>query len=163
MEIEIREATPVDTAVVVRLITELASSISEKSSITEEYVKKYLTSPSSKVLLAEIQGRTVGLLSYSVRPDLYHASNTALIEELVVLEEFRSRGVGSALMSELFSRLSACGCAEVSLSVLKDNLKAIRFYQSQGMTDEALYLEKHFDSVNPKGLHHRRYKIWNRS
>ena len=145
MQIAIRKASLEDAAVIVRLITELASSIDEQSPITEEYVKKYLTSPSSKVLLAEIQDQAVGLLSYSLRPDLYHASNTCLIEELVVLEEFRSRGVGSALMSELFSRLSASGCAEVSLSVLKDNLEAIRFYRSQGLTDEALYLEKHFD------------------
>jgi ribosomal protein S18 acetylase RimI-like enzyme len=144
MDILIREATIQDASVVVHLISEMASSIDGSSPITEQYAREYLSSPSSHILLAEIQGQAVGLLSYSIRPDLYHAAPTALIEELVVSEGFRSQGVGGALLDEVLSRLEKSGCAEVSLSVLNDNLDAIRLYRAHGLADEALYLEKHF-------------------
>ncbi len=144
MDILIREATIQDAAVIAHLISEMASSIDGSSPIAEQYAREYLSSPSSHVLLAEIQGQAMGLLSYSIRPDLYHAAPTALIEELVVLEEFRSQGVGGALLDEVLSRLEKSGCAEVSVAVLNDNLNAIRLYRAHGLSDEALYLEKHF-------------------
>jgi ribosomal protein S18 acetylase RimI-like enzyme len=78
-----------------------------------------------------------------IRPNLYHAANSALIEELVVRESARGRGVGGALMSELLRRLSAQGCAEVSVTTMPDNDGAIRFYRSHGLVDEAVFLEKH--------------------
>jgi ribosomal protein S18 acetylase RimI-like enzyme len=85
-----------------------------------------------------------GVLTYSVRPDLYHAAPTGLIEELVVRQSMRGQGVGGALLDELFSRLTALGCAEVSVTTMPDNAAAIEFYKAHGLTDEALFLEKHF-------------------
>jgi ribosomal protein S18 acetylase RimI-like enzyme len=67
-----------------------------------------------------------------------------LIEELVVSANWRGHGIGSALMNALLRHLRKQGCAEVSVTTMPDNAGAIRFYQSHGLTDEALYLEKHF-------------------
>jgi ribosomal protein S18 acetylase RimI-like enzyme len=144
MEIMVREADSGDTAIVVELINEMAAPGNQQSPITEEYVNRYLASPASKVLLAEKHGQVLGLLSYSMRPDLYHAANSCLIEELMVQEGSRGQGVGGTLLAELFSRLEASRCAEVSLAVMPDNVKAIRFYRRHGLTEEALFLEKHF-------------------
>jgi ribosomal protein S18 acetylase RimI-like enzyme len=143
MGIVIREAESGDVAVIVQLIQELATS-TERSPITETYVMQYLDSPTSTILLAETQGNVVGLLSYSLRPDLYHAANSCLIEEIVVQESMRGRGVGSTLLTELLSRLSSKDCAEVSLAVMSDNTGAIRFYKRHGLREEALFLERHF-------------------
>jgi ribosomal protein S18 acetylase RimI-like enzyme len=121
----------------------MASLGGGQSTITEEYVNEYLSSAVSRILLA-VQGQVVGLLSYSIRPDLYHAANSCLIEEIIVQESSRSQGVGSALIAELFSRLEAHRCAEVSLAVMPENTQAIRFYRTHGLTEEALFLEKHF-------------------
>jgi ribosomal protein S18 acetylase RimI-like enzyme len=143
MDVMIREAESRDISVIVQLILGLATS-ADPSPITETYVMQYLDSPVSTIFLAEAQGRVIGLLSYSLRPDLYHASDSCLIEELVVQEHMRGRGVGSALLTELVSRLSSRDCAEVSLAVMPDNLGAIRFYKRHGLTEEALFLEKHF-------------------
>jgi ribosomal protein S18 acetylase RimI-like enzyme len=146
----IREAEKRDAAMIVRLIEELAVSGGEHSPLTEAYVAKYLTSPVSTILLAEIPGQIgqigqiVGLLSYSVRPDLYHAGDSCLVEELIVSEAFRGQGIGSALLTALITRLEAAGCAEVSVATMPDNAQAIRFYQKHGLTDAALFLEKHF-------------------
>ncbi|HVP58511.1 MAG TPA: GNAT family N-acetyltransferase [bacterium] len=142
--IGVRDAEPQDASVIAGLISHLAAAMGEASPVTEAYVAKYLASPGSRALLAEVGGKAVGLLTYSVRPDLYHAATTCLIEELVVVETMRGQGVGTALLEELFSRLTALGCAEVSVTTLPDNADAIKFYKDHGLTDEAIFLEKHF-------------------
>lgn len=143
VSIAIREARPGDEAAIVELIAELAESAGESSPVTQEYVTRYLRSPGNHVLLAEEQGQVVGLLSYSVRPNLYHAADSGLIEELVVRDPYRGRGVGSALLTALLARLTALGCAEVSVTTMPDNERAQQFYRSHGMVDEAVFLEKH--------------------
>jgi ribosomal protein S18 acetylase RimI-like enzyme len=139
----IRSATPIDAPVIVALISELAQSGGESSPITIEFTCQYLAS-GGKILLAEVEQQVVGLLSYSTRLDLYHAGTTALIEELVVAEAWRGQGVGGALLDELLKRLEQEGCVEVSVTTMPDNAGAMRFYKSHGLTDEAVYLEKHF-------------------
>jgi len=144
MEVIIREAEPKDAPVIVQLIAALAASSGENSPLTESYVLQYLSTSAGTILLAESQGSIVGLLTYSLRPDLYHAAKSCLIEELVIRDDKRGQGVGSALIAELYSRLSSQDCAEVSLAVMPDNTGAIRFYKRHGLTDEAIFLEKHF-------------------
>lgn len=144
VSITVRPAQPGDEPAIVALIRELAEADGQSSPITGEYVRTYLAFPGSSVLLAEEGGQAIGLLSYSVRPGLYHAGSSGLIEELVVHGPDRGRGIGRALMSELVQRLAALGCAEVSVSTLPGNEDAKRFYRSHGLVDEAVLLEKHF-------------------
>ncbi len=144
--IQIREAGPGDEATVTVLIHELAAASGETSPLTEGYARNYLATPGSHVLLAKNAGRIAGLLSYSVRPNLYHAGPSALIEELVVAEVERGQGVGSALLEHLLALLKAAGCTEVSVTTLPENEGAQRFYRAHGLVDEAVFLEKHLDS-----------------
>jgi|WetSurMetagenome_2_1015567.scaffolds.fasta_scaffold15539_4 ribosomal protein S18 acetylase RimI-like enzyme len=142
--VHLREATLVDASAIVRLIGEHAALSGEQTPITEAYVATYLASPTGKILLAEVQNRVVGLLSYSIRPDLFHAGPSCFLEELIVEEVARGEGVGSALVSDLLSRLTSLACAEVSVAVMPNNHRAIKFYRTHGLIEEALYLEKHF-------------------
>jgi len=144
VNVTIREAKPGDEPIIVELIRELARTIGEQSPLTEGYARDYLSHPGSGVFLAEVDSQIIGLVSYSIRPNLYHAAGSGLIEELLVREAFRSHGVGRALMTELLHRLALAGCAEVSVSTTTDNEAARRFYKSLGLVDEAILLEKHF-------------------
>lgn len=144
MIIRVREAQRGDESLIIELIKELAEAVGEPSPVTEEYVRNYLGFPGSGVLLAEEDSKAIGLLSYSVRPNLYHAASSGLIEELVVARSARGRGVGSALLTDLIRRLESMGCAEVSVSTMSDKEGAQRFYRSHGLVDEAVFLEKHF-------------------
>jgi ribosomal protein S18 acetylase RimI-like enzyme len=143
MSLQIRPAGAGDEAAIVRLIQELANTGDETSPLTEGYAREYLASPGSHVLLAEQDRRTLGLLSYSIRPNLYHAGPAVMIEELVVLASERGRGVGSALLSELFRFLAHLGAVEVSVTTMPDNQQARRFYEAHGLVDEAVFLERH--------------------
>jgi ribosomal protein S18 acetylase RimI-like enzyme len=142
--ITIRKASLRDAAAIAELTGELAAAVGEESPVTAGYARTFLRFPGNGALLARAARQVVGLVTYSVRPDLYHAAATCLIAELIVREAARGQGVGSALMKDLFSRLAKLGCAEVSVSTMPDNRKAIEFYKAHGMTDEAVLLEKHF-------------------
>ena len=139
----IRDATPADSAAIASLIQDLAQSTGETSPITPTYVNTYLAFPGCSIMLAEEDGQIAGLLSYSIRPNLYHNGDTALIEELIVKSAWRDRGVGSTLLEALLARLKTSGCVEVSVTTLPDNQGAVRFYRAHGLVDEAVYLEKH--------------------
>ena len=115
------------------------------------YVEYFLAQPRCHVLLADFSGEILGLLSYLLRPDLYHGGDTAYITELIVSEKARDQGVGSALLEALFRRLESMGVAEVSVSTMPDNEGAIKFYKRHGMVDEAVYLEKHFSYLPKAG------------
>ena len=139
----LRDATPDDAPAITDLIQELAQSMGETSPITRDFVRRYLAFPGSNILLAVEHGQIAGLLSYSIRPNLYHSGDTALIEELIVRSGWRGQGVGGMLLEALLARLKESDCVEVSVTTLPDNQGAIRFYRTHGLMDEALYLEKH--------------------
>ncbi len=140
----IREAHGGDEGVITALIRELAAVNGEETPITEAYVKEYLKNSATVVLLAAVENKVVGLLSYLVSPNLFHAASSALIDELVVREEYRGQGVGSALMQSAMQRLQKASCAEVSVTTMFENKAAQAFYLKQGFTDQALFLERHF-------------------
>jgi ribosomal protein S18 acetylase RimI-like enzyme len=144
--VTIRNATPDDARAIASLIGELAQSIGEASPVSDAYARIYLAAAGSGILLAEDSDDVAGLLSYSIRPNLYHAGPSGLIEELVVRADMRGRGIGKALLAEALRLFELMGCAEASVSTMRDNEAAQRLYRSMGMIDEAVLLEKHFGS-----------------
>ncbi len=140
---QIRDANAQDAQAIVELIQEMARGAGETSSLTPDYVQSYLSYPVGSVLLAIQDGQVLGLLSYSVRPDLYHAGNCGLIEEIVVRGDARRKGVGSALIEAVLERARNGHWAEVGLGVMPDNEQAIKLYKKLGFTDEAILLEQH--------------------
>jgi ribosomal protein S18 acetylase RimI-like enzyme len=139
----IRDAVPGDEATIVALIQELGAASDYGSPVREEDAARYLASPGCGVLLAEGEGEALGLLSYSIRFDLFHAANSCLIDELVVGEAHRGRGIGSALIDEVLRRAASAGCVEVSVTTMPDNEAAQALYRSHGLVDEAVFLEMH--------------------
>ncbi len=132
-----------DQHAVCALIRELAESIGESSPITPEFVQTYLSHPGSAVLLAEEDGQVCGLLSYAVKPDLYHAGYSAEIEALVVTRQARGKGVASLLINHILALGDRSGWAEISVSTGFDNSAAQNLYRRYGLTDESLLLERH--------------------
>lgn len=143
--IQVRDAQTGDAEAVVRLIQELAEHEGWPSPITPEAVVSYLATPGSGLILSQSGGEVCGLLSYSIQANLYHAANIGHIDELVVSGRKRGQGIGSALMTELLGRLQRMGCAEVSVTVMPENLRAQKFYRSHGLVEEVISLEKHFE------------------
>jgi GNAT superfamily N-acetyltransferase len=63
--------------------------------------------------------------TFLARPGLY-------LEDLFVKSEFRSRGIGKALLLHLAKLANARGCGRMEWTVLDWNQRAIDFYESLG-------------------------------
>lgn len=141
--IKIRPASPADVPHIVSLIQELAADSGETSPIDEAFVLENLSSPCYRLLVADEDSRTAGLLTYSLKPSLYHAGLSCMVEELVVARDKRSQGIGSALVSNVMEMAESEKWAEVSVGVMTDNLQAQAFYHRHGLLDQAILLERH--------------------
>jgi ribosomal protein S18 acetylase RimI-like enzyme len=145
----IREATIGDSAVIVQLMTQLIEASGYEDwqvfpERVEESLRKMADSDAYQVLLAEDEGQVVGLLSLSFRHTLFHSAPTALIDELVVEQGHRRRGVGRQLMAEAIERCRAAGCCEIEVSTERSNEAAQEFYRQHGFNHEAVLFELEF-------------------
>jgi GNAT superfamily N-acetyltransferase len=144
MDIGIIRATAADADAIVRMVRELAESSGGTSGVDGEYVGRYLDFPGRTILLAEVAGERVGLLAFSLDPNLYHAGDGCLIEDLFVRPAWRGRGVGRALVAHVMTEAARQGWAEVSVSTDRDNRAALSLYRGMGLVEEYTLLEKHF-------------------
>ena len=110
----------------------------------EESLRKMADSDAYQVLLAEGEGQVVGLLSPSFRHTLFHPAPSALIDELVVEQGHRGRGIGQQLMAEAIERCRAAGCCEIEVSTERSNEAAQKFYRQHGFSHEAVLFELEF-------------------
>ena len=143
MTIVIRDATVEDKGDIVELIKEFAREWEDESLITTAFVERYLVSPSDFVLIAEWNGQFAGLLSYSLRLDLWHAAPCCTIEDVVVKKPFRSKGIGTELLNYILKQAVAESYAEISLTVDPDNTRAQALYKRLGIDEVVVGLEKH--------------------
>jgi ribosomal protein S18 acetylase RimI-like enzyme len=141
--VAIREAGAGDEAAVVRLVVEMGRDFAHGTTIDEAFVRRYLEQPGARILLAVGPEGPVGVLSYSVTLDLYHAAPAGEIEDVAVTAPARGNGVGEALVREAMRRLVAEGCAEIGVITSRDNRRAQRVYRRAGLTDELVCLQRH--------------------
>jgi ribosomal protein S18 acetylase RimI-like enzyme len=139
----IRQAGPGDEPAVVELVQELAVTFDYPTTIDEHYVRHFLASPVSDVLLAFDENAAVGLLSYAIVPGLFHTADSGIIESLVVTEGRRGEGIGRLLLQTAVRLLEEAGCAEISVSTAADNDAVQKLYFDAGLTEASVLLQKH--------------------
>ncbi len=61
---------------------------------------------------------------------------SAFIKDLAVAPAWRGKGVGDALLSELFSEYRTRGARQVRLKVHRDNVHALKLYKRWNMRDQ---------------------------
>lgn len=108
-----------------------------------EFFESLLSNQEIISILAEADHRVVGvcfasLLSTSGMVRM----RTAYIDEIVVDERCRRRGIGKALFLEAEKRARKLGAESVDLMVWSFNEDAIKFYEFYGMTPQRCIYEK---------------------
>jgi GNAT superfamily N-acetyltransferase len=82
-------------------------------------------------LVAVVNGRREGLLSYAVRGDECEVVTIRSLEE--------GRGIGRALLDAVRDEALAAGCRRLWLITTNNNMRALRLYQRWGMDLVALH------------------------
>src|SRR5277367_6149513 len=131
----IRPATPADIPLMHTLVRALAEYEREPHSvqITEEQLLRdgFGLQPYYECLIAEEDSKPAGFALFFPIYSTWQGLSLHL-EDLFVLPEFRSKGIGKALLNQVAAAAVKRGCARLQWDVLDWNHPAIDFYHSIG-------------------------------
>lgn len=135
MEITIRNAEKVDMPQVLELIKELAVFEKEPDavevSVAELESAGFGSNPQFVCFVAEADGEIVGMALVYFRFSTWKG-RTIHLEDLIVKEKMRSKGVGSKLYRRVMEFAREQGVKRVNWEVLEWNEGAIQFYKRTG-------------------------------
>jgi GNAT superfamily N-acetyltransferase len=130
-------------AAVEALLVELGGRRPARAALEAE-IRAALADPGIGILLvAEAEGRIVGVLSASWQRALHVPGRYATIQDLWVDSEWRSRGVGAGLVDELAALCGRQGVARIEVGLPRESFDAIR-------ATEAFYLDNGFEHLGPR-------------
>ena len=137
----IRKANSSDVKDIIRLLVELAVYEKEPDAVkvTEEELIRdgFGSNPRYECLLAEFNSEVVGLAFFTPRYSTW-VGDTLHLEDLVVTEKMRGKGIGTLLYREFLMEAKHRGVNRVEWSVLDWNKTAIDFYKKSGAIVDGL-------------------------
>jgi GNAT superfamily N-acetyltransferase len=136
--ITIRSALPKDASTLFQLIQALASyeKLSHAVSGNADLLAQHLSGdrPACEAILAEINQQAVGFALFFSNYSTFLTQPGLYLEDLFVLPEYRSQGIGKALLIHLAKLAIERNCGRLEWSVLDWNEPAIGFYRRMGAT-----------------------------
>ncbi len=105
------------------------------------------------VLVAETDGRVSGTADLIISANLTHdASPWAIVENFVVDEQSRRRGLGRSLIDDAVRRAEEAGCYMIQLVPLKHRTHAHAFYARNGFQPVAEGLRRYLNGYVPTSM-----------
>lgn len=135
MEINIRDAQKEDMGEVLELINELAVFEKEPDAVIideKDLVRDgFGENPAFKCFVAEANGKIEGMALVYFRYSTWKGK-TVHLEDLIVRENFRGKGLGSALYTEVIKYAATQKVKRTEWVVLNWNTDAADFYRRSG-------------------------------
>lgn len=122
----------------------MSSLLSELFAIEDDFIvdaekqscglKLLLDTPNAVVLVAEEDERVIGMVSMQSLVSTAIGESVGLIEDMIVTQAHRSKGIGSSLLEALITESAKKNYGRLSLGADNRNSGAIAFYQKYGFT-----------------------------
>ena len=145
----IRDATVEDWPDVAGLLVELGRDVSTSAPSNPSYVIRFgghLARRETRTLVAhEATGRVLGFIDMEFRQRLGHPRPQAWVNDLVVTESERGKGIGTALLKEAEDLARKRGCFRMSLETSAWREATHRFYEREGWIDNGKWFVKLLD------------------
>ncbi|MFD1094725.1 GNAT family N-acetyltransferase [Salegentibacter chungangensis] len=133
----IRPATKEDMPAVLELIKELAVFEKEPDAViisAEDLIRDgFGENPSFKCFVAELEGKIQGMALIYFRYSTWKGK-TVHLEDLIVREAYRGKGLGNALYTKVIEYAEEAGVKRTEWVVLDWNTPAKEFYERSGAT-----------------------------
>ena len=132
-DIKIRRAQIEDMAGILELVKELAryeKAADQVKTTVQDYEKNFLSGVFD-ANVAVMNGEIVGMVLYYVCWSTWRG-RMMYLDDFVVKENLRQKGVGQMLFDELFIEAKRRGCKLVKWQVLDWNEPALKFYKKNG-------------------------------
>ena len=133
MKLSFRKAEENDCGLILFFVKELAvyEKLSDQVIATEDLLREWLfEKKKAEVIFACEDGREVGFALFFHNFSTFLGRAGIYLEDLYVLEEFRGRGCGRALLKELARIAVERGCGRLEWACLDWNQPSIDFYLS---------------------------------
>ena len=132
----IRPAAEKDMPLLSEMIHEFARFEKLSAVVTEADLARdgFGTDPKFRVLLAEWEGKPAGYAFFFGYYSTFEGRPAIFLEDLYVRSEFRSKGIGKALMARVAAIAKQENCFGMRWEVLDWNTPAIDFYRKMGAT-----------------------------
>lgn len=145
----IRDARVEDWPAVAGLLVELGRDVSPSAATNPSFVIRFgghLALRESRTLVVEDPaGRVVGFLDMEFRQRLGHPRPQAWVNDLVVTESLRGKGIGRALLARAEELARGRGCFRMSLETAGWRTETHAFYERLGWTDNGKWFVKLLD------------------
>jgi ribosomal protein S18 acetylase RimI-like enzyme len=131
----IRDAVAADIPAMVELLAQLFSIEQDFVPDAEKQgrgLALLLAQAGAHVLVAELDGRVVGMITLQTLISTAEGAPVGLVEDLVVAETHRGKGIGRQLLQTLESRTRDTGSTRLQLLADSDNTPALDFYTRRG-------------------------------
>ena len=125
-------------------IPEMSSLLSELFAIEDDFtvdaekqsrgLKLLLDTPNAVVLVAEEDECVIGMVSMQSLVSTAIGENVGLIEDMIVTQAHRGKGIGSSLLEALIAESAKKKYGRLALGADSRNRGAIAFYQKYGFT-----------------------------
>jgi predicted N-acetyltransferase YhbS len=115
----------------------------------KEVMSQILAVPGRTMMVAEDGDDIVGAVDLVTVPNLTHrGAPWAIIENLIVDQKRRRKGIGRALMDEAIKRARIAGCYKIQLLSNTARRDAHHFYESLGFEQSAAGFRLYFDNAD---------------
>ena len=131
----IRDAVADDIPAMVELLAQLFSIEQDFVPDAEKQgrgLALLLAQPGAHLMVAEREGRVVGMISVQMLISTAEGGAVGLVEDLVVGEGHRGEGIGGRLLRGMEARARETGLSRLQLLADMDNTSALEFYTRRG-------------------------------
>lgn len=130
--ISLRRATPPDVTLIYSFLCELEEETFDFDQFNAIY-NRNLLNPNCHYFLAFDHDRCVGYASVHAQWLLHHCGKVGEIQEMFVIPDYRSKGIGQLLIQQLFEVAQQENFEILEVTANKKRLDTHRFYERQGL------------------------------
>ncbi|OQX93989.1 MAG: N-acetyltransferase [Tenericutes bacterium 4572_104] len=134
MEVKIKKAIITDVPIILDLIKGIAEyeKLLDQVETTKELLKQQLFEEKNAfVYLAYVNKKPVGFALYFYNFSTFKGRKGLYLEDLFVLPEYRSKGIGEQLFNTLIKEAKTNNCGRMEWVCLNWNEPAINFYKKK--------------------------------
>lgn len=140
-QISLRLATNADLPALTKLTAELGYPEPEEA--IRHRFETVSSQPDHTIIVAEIEGEVVGLMSFHVLDLLYGSGRLGRITAIVVTETMRGKGIGKLLVEKAEALAQEAKCNVIELTTNVKRVEAHKFYESLGFEATHKRFTKH--------------------
>ncbi len=139
---DIRKARIEDKDEIFVLLNQLYENKIKYEIFSKIYETKW-NNENSYYIVAIKDNKIVGVLIMEVFIQLHRAKKTSFIDDLIVKEEYRNKGIGKLLLQNAISYAKQQDCEVIELTSFLSNENAHRFYENNGFKKHSIKFKQY--------------------